>query len=328
MVGVPPLAVVFFGTPEFAVPSLARLIASRHRVAAVVTQPDRPRGRGQRESHSPVKVLAVRHGIPVLQPERLKSDPFLSDLAAVRADLGVVAAYGRLLPDAVLATPRLGLINVHASLLPRYRGAAPIQRAVMAGERETGVTILRVVRELDAGPTFAMAARAIGPDETSDVIERDLADIGATLLLEVVEELAAGRAQESPQDASRATYAPRVAKEDGLIHWDCPARVIHDQVRGLHPWPHAFTFLAGSRYIVLRAAVAMESREKEQTAGAGPPPGTIVEARGDLLRASTGRGGLLDILEIQPEGRRSMTARAFLAGHPVARGAAFTAAAE
>ena len=163
------MVVVFFGTPAFAVPSLAALVASRHRVAAVVTQPDRPRGRGQKVSVSPVKALALDHHIPVLQPDRLREPTVADALRAYGPDIGVVAAYGKIIPDALLAIPRLGMINVHASVLPRYRGAAPIHRAVMHGDDETGVTIMRVVRELDAGPTFAVATRTIGPDETSEI---------------------------------------------------------------------------------------------------------------------------------------------------------------
>src|SRR5262249_13427589 len=163
------LRIVFFGTPDFAVPSLEALLGSRHQVAAVVTQPDRPRGRGQKTSDAPVKVRALQAGISVLQPDRLKAPAFLDALDALRSDLGVVAAYGRILTDAVLAAPRLGMINVHASLLPKYRGAAPVHRAIIAGERETGITIMRVVKELDAGPMLATTRRPIGADETSDV---------------------------------------------------------------------------------------------------------------------------------------------------------------
>jgi methionyl-tRNA formyltransferase len=174
MVAASPLRIVFFGTPEFAVPTLDALLGSRHPVVGVVTQPDRPRGRGQKISAAPVKARALAAGLPILQPERLKDPAFVDALAALHADLGVVAAYGKILTDAVLAMPRLGMVNVHASLLPRYRGAAPVHRAIIAGERETGVTIMRVVRALDAGPMLTTVRRPIGPDETSDEVERDL----------------------------------------------------------------------------------------------------------------------------------------------------------
>jgi methionyl-tRNA formyltransferase len=315
MVSTSPLRVAFFGTPDFAVPTLQRLLASPHKVVAVVTQPDRPRGRGQRTAPSPVKAIAERHAIAVLQPDRLKDEAFLSALGALAPDCGVVVAYGKILPEAVLSLPRLGSLNVHASLLPRYRGAAPIERAVMAGERETGITIMRVVRALDAGPMLAAATRPIDPDETSVTIEEDLARTGATLLLDVLGRLDEG-VPEEPQDEAHSTYAPRITREDGLIDWIRPARAIHNQVRALHPWPHAFTFLRGTRFIVLR------TRAIEPTGRSMEPPGRIVVATGDSLRVATGAGSV-DILQIQPEGRRPMLAREFLAGHRVDPGSRF-----
>ena len=317
------LRIVFFGTPEFAVPTLDALLASRHRVVGAVTQPDRPRGRGHRTSDAPVKSRALAAGLPILQPDRLKDPGFLDALAAFHADLGVVAAYGRILTDAVLATPRLGLINVHASLLPRYRGAAPVHRAVIAGERETGVTIMRVVKALDAGPMLATARRPIGPEETSDEVERDLARIGAALLLASTDDLALGRATETPQDEAAATYAPRLTKDDGAIDWKQPADRIHDLVRGLHPWPHAFTFFRGAR-LILRASSSSPVSDTSDTSDT-TEPGTIVEAAGDRLIVATGNG-TLHVREIQAEGKRPMTVRDFLPGHRLTRGDRFTAA--
>jgi len=255
----------------------------------------------------------------VLQPDRLKDPAFLDQLTALGADLGVVAAYGKILTDAVLAVPRLGLINVHASVLPRYRGAAPVHRAIIAGERETGVTIMRVVKALDAGPMLASASRAIGPDETSVEVERDLARIGAPLLVSIADDLAAGRAREQPQDDGTATYAHRLTKADGIIDWHWPADRVHNLVRGLHPWPHAFTFLGGHRFIVIRASASAAD------ATGSAPAGTILEAKGDRFLVATGDGALR-ILEIQAEGKRLMTARDFLAGHRLAAGDRFTAA--
>ena len=312
-----PLRVVFFGTPAFAVPTLDALLGSRHRVVGVVTQPDRPRGRGQRVSEAPVKLRAVAAGIPVLQPASLKPSEFLADLTAFDADLGVVAAYGRILTEAVLAVPRLGMINVHASLLPRYRGAAPVHRAVIAGDRETGVTIMRVVKALDAGPMMARVRRPISADETSADVEQDLAQLGAGLLVGVVDDLAGGGASEEPQNGADVTYAPRLTKDDSLLDWARPARDLHNQVRGLHPWPHAETFLDGKRLIVRRSAVPGEA--------AGGPPGTIVAARGDQLDVATG-DGLLRIVELQAEGKKPMRVRDFLAGHPVAIGSRLSGA--
>ena len=313
--------IVFFGTPVFAVPTLERLIASRHEVIAVVTQPDRPRGRGQRVSESPVKQVAQASGIPVLQPQRMKDLAFLDALTTMAPDLGVVAAYGKILPDQLLTLPRLRMINVHASLLPRYRGAAPIHRAVMAGETETGITIIRLVREMDAGPMLRRAARPIGPDDTSDVLERKLAELGAALLMETVDDLDCGRASEEQQDHALATPAPRLTRDDGAIDWSLPASTVHNQVRGLHPWPHAFSYLNGARYVVRRTAVAEPAPPTED--GALRKPGEVVEAAGDRLTVATGMGTAVAILEIQPEGRRPLLTRAFLAGHPVALGTVF-----
>jgi methionyl-tRNA formyltransferase len=245
--------IVFFGTPAFAVPSLEALIASGHEVVAVVSQPDRPRGRGQQLQPTPTKQVALAHGIPVLQPTKIRDEAFLQQIRDLHADLGVVVAFGRILPDALLAIPRLGMINVHASILPFYRGAAPIQRAVLAGDAETGVTIMRVASELDAGPTFSVARVPIPPDATSGDMDGVLASLGAQLLLPVVDDLEADRAVEVPQDHSRATFAPKITKDEGVIDWNEPAEFIHNRIRGLQPWPLASTSLNGSR-IVLRSS--------------------------------------------------------------------------
>jgi methionyl-tRNA formyltransferase len=311
------LRIVFFGTPEFALPTLDALLASpSHTVVGVVTQPDRPRGRGQKLSDAPVKARAVAAGLPLLQPERLKDPAFLESLAAWRADLGVVAAYGKILTDVVLATPRLGMINVHASLLPRYRGAAPVHRAIIAGETGTGVTIMRVVKALDAGPMLAKVHRAIGPDETSDEVERDLARLGSRLLVDVVDQLARGDGHETLQEDAAATYAHRLTKDDGAIDWSWPAIRVHNLIRGLHPWPHAFSFLGGRRFILRRSSV--------EASAATAQPGTILEADGDRLLIATGEDRLR-VVEIQAEGKRPMGAREFLAGHHLTAGDRFTA---
>ena len=301
-----PLRIVFFGTPAFAVPTLAALLDSPHQVAGVVTQPDKPRGRGQRVSDAPVKALAVARGLPVLQPVRLARDLFEADFTALHADVGVVAAYGKILPEWLLQAPRLGLINVHASLLPKYRGAAPIQRAVVAGETETGVTIMRVVKALDAGPMLARTVRRIGPDDPSDEVERDLATLGADLLVSVLEPLAAGTLVEEPQDDALATYAPRLTKEEGLIDFGRPAVAVHNHIRGLRPWPAAHTFLQGARLVVHRARLA---------SGRGDAaPGTCIAAGATGITVVCGDGHAIEALELQPEGRRVMTAKDYQAG--------------
>lgn len=306
------LRIVFFGTPQFAVPTLERLLGSHHHLCGVVTQPDRPRGRGQKVSDSPVKALAVARHLPVIQPERLRDPEVARVIGSWHPDLGVVAAYGRLIPETLLTMPRHGMINVHPSLLPKYRGAAPVHRAVINGDAETGVTIMRVIARLDAGPMFASTTRPIGPDETSERVEHDLSEQGADLLVTVADQIAAGTAREQPQDDAMATYAARLTKEEGLIDWTQSARAIHNRVRGLYPWPHAYTFLDGLRLIVLATHVVQD--------GADATPGTVVSVSRDAIDVATG-AGRLSIDTVQPDGRRSMRIRDFLAGRPVARGA-------
>lgn len=314
-----PLRLVFFGTPAFAVPTLREVRAHGHHVAAVVTQPDRPRGRGQKPGPGPVKTFADRHGLPVMQPERMKDDEFLADLGSFASDLGIVAAYGKILPAALIAIPRLGLINVHASLLPRWRGASPIHRAVMAGDGVTGVSIMRVVQALDAGGVFAVAHRAIGPNETSEEVEDDLAEMGARLILPVIEALGTGAASEMPQDASLVTYAPRLAREDGAISWEMPAFAIHNQVRGLYPWPHAFTSLDGARVIVLRTSVGAQAIGPSRDAR----PGQVVAVSREAIVVAAGDGRPLALLQVQAEGRRAVNAREFAAGTRLQPGVRF-----
>ncbi|HEY2435119.1 MAG TPA: methionyl-tRNA formyltransferase [Vicinamibacterales bacterium] len=308
------LRIVFLGTPAFAVPSLEVLLGSRHQVVAVVSQPDRPRGRGQHVQATPTKQIASAHGVPVLQPAKIKDESFQQTLRELQPDLGVVVAFGRILPDSLLAIPRLGMINVHASLLPRYRGAAPIQRAVLSGDAETGVTIMRVASELDAGPTFSMAAAPIPPDATSGDMETVLARLGAEQLLPIVDALADARATETPQDHAAATHAAKITKGEGAVDWGAAAPSIHDLARGLQPWPLASTTLDGARVVLRRtAAVGLDTHDAL--------PGTIVRAHGDELTVACGGGTALQILEIQPEGRRTQTAREFLAGRHSLEGA-------
>jgi methionyl-tRNA formyltransferase len=306
------LRVIYFGTPAFAVPTLRALLSSRHHVVALVSQPDRPSGRGQHVAPTPTKQVALEAGVPVWQPLKLRDEAFLSTIATYHADLGVVAAYGRILPEALLQLPRLGMINVHGSLLPKYRGAAPVHRAVIAGEELTGVTIMRMVAALDAGPMLATATRPIGADDTSVDVERDLAEIGARALVAVVDQLSGGPVIETPQDEALATYAPKLEKIESAIDWSLPAREIHNRVRGLQPWPMASTAIGGVRHVIHR------TRLTGQTAATGP--GTVIEAAGDLLAVVAGDRKVLHILQIQPEGRRVMTVREFLNGRKVGVG--------
>ena len=310
------MRIAFFGTPAFAVPTLDALLRSTHTVVGAVTQPDRPRGRGQRVSDAPVKALAVELGIPVLQPERLSRDTFEPAFSEWRADLGVVAAYGKILPQWLLDMPRFGMINVHASLLPKYRGAAPVHRAVIEGESETGVTIMRVVKALDAGPMMAHIVRPIGPNETTDVIERDLAASGAELLVTVVNDLAAGRVVETPQDDTLATYAPRLTKDEGRLDFAMPALAIHNRIRGLRPWPGAFTTLREQRLVLHQARLSEHEPHRAE-------PGTCLVAGAHGITIACGHGSAVDVLQVQPEGRRVMSARDYLAGHGVLTGQRF-----
>src|SRR5687767_5782522 len=312
-----PLRVVFFGTPAFAVPTLERLIRSRHSVVGVVTQPDRPRGRGQQVTEGPVKQLAGSVRLAVLQPERLGRDAFDAPLSALAADIGVVAAYGKILPDWLLTAIPRGLINVHASLLPRYRGASPVHRAVIAGDHETGVTIMRVVKALDAGPMLAHVTVPIGPDDTTTIVESTLAIKGADLLVESLDAIEAGTAVETPQDDSQATYAPKLSRAEAVVDWSRPAARIHNLIRGLWPWPHASTYLSNTRYILHRSRLSSIDHDEE--------PGTIVRASViGGLQVACGTSTALELLELQVEGRRVMSAREVLAAKSLTVGAPST----
>ena len=316
------MVVVFFGTPQFAVPTLQALLNSPHQVSGVITQPDRPRGRGQKVTEAPVKALAVEHHLPVIQPTRLKEPEVAGTLRAWAPDIGVVVAYGRIIPDRLLEIPRYGMINVHASLLPKYRGAAPVHRAVINGETETGVTIMRVASELDAGDMFATVTRPIGSDDTSDVVERDLSTLGAKLLLDVIDQIAAGTAVERPQDHRLATFAPKITRDDGVIDWSASAAEVHNRVRGLYPWPHAFTHLDGARLIIWKTRVVSD----QPSAQHHDSPGTIVDVTRDAIVVATGDAGRLAIEDLQPEGKRPMRVRDYLAGRPLTPGLRLTSA--
>ena len=311
------LRVVFFGTPGFAVPTLERLIQSRHPVAGVVTQPDRPRGRGQHVSAGPVKALAASLDLPVFQPDKLSREMFEAALASLSADIGEVAAYGKILPDWLLATVPRGLINVHASLLPRYRGASPVHRAVINGDPETGVTIMRVVKALDAGPMLAAVTVPIGPDDTTTMVEAVLAAEGADLLVKTLDAIEAGTAVETPQDDSLATYAPKLSKSEAMVDWSRPAQNIHNQIRGLWPWPHASTHLGSARYILHRSRVSSRDHEAQ--------PGTIIRASAvDGVHVACGASTALELLDVQLEGKRVVSARELLASKGLEPGMRFS----
>jgi methionyl-tRNA formyltransferase len=300
------LRVLFFGTPAFAVPTLTGLLGSPHTVVGVVTQPDRPRGRGRAVVPAAVKALALDRGIAVWQPERLKDRALGEPLAALAPDLAVVAAYGRLLPQSIIDLPRLGTINVHASLLPRWRGAAPIQRAILAGDTSTGVTIMRVVLALDAGPMLARVATDIAPDETGSDLAARLAALGSGLLVETVARLAAGPVPETPQDERLVTFAPRLERRERRLDWAQPAPTVHNHIRGLQPWPLAASRLDGRRVIFHRSSVDHERPVDAR-------PGTIVSTDAGSFSVAA-RPGAVRVWRVQEEGRAITDARAYLNG--------------
>jgi len=299
------MRVVFFGTPEFAVPSLEALVREGHHVLAVVTQPDRPAGRGGELTSPPVKQGARRLGLEVRQPERIRDGEFIAWLRDLEPEAGVVVGYGKIIPPAIFEFPPHGFINVHASLLPRYRGAAPIEWALAHGETRTGVTTIRIDSGLDTGDILLQEATEIGPEETAEELRRRLAEMGARLLAETLRGLQAGTIVPRPQDHSQATLAPMLRKEDGRIDWSMRAGQIANRVRAFVPWPGAYTWLRGKLIHIWRARPA-------EGAPAGPP-GTLQAAEGRLW-ASCGEQTVLEILELQQEGRKRMPAAEFLRG--------------
>jgi methionyl-tRNA formyltransferase len=299
------------GTPEFALPSLNALHHSEHTLLAVVTQPDRPKGRGGHLAPPPAKLMAERFGLSVLQPTKMKDPAFLESLRALKPDLIVVVAFGRILPPEVLDLPVRGCVNVHASLLPRYRGAAPIQWAIINGDSESGVTTMRMDPGMDTGDILLTEKETILPEDTAGSLSARLAERGADLLLQTLKGIENGEIIPVPQDHSQATLAPLLEKEAGEIDWADPAIGIHNRIRGLSPWPGAYTYYNDERWRIWKTAVIDQSAEK--------PPGTIVTVDPEGLRVATGKG-TLEILELQPANRRRMTAPEFLAGHSIEPG--------
>lgn len=304
------------GTPEFAVPSLEALLRSEDQVVGVVTQPDRPKGRGQELTAPPVKQLATRSGIPVLQPTKMKDPGFLSALQAWQPDVITVAAFGRILPPSILSLPPRGCINVHGSLLPKYRGAAPIQWAVINGERETGITTMLMDEGMDTGAMLLWEAIPIEPDDTGGSVGVKLAQVGARLLIETLRQLKAGQLHPIVQDHSQATLAPILKKEHGLIDWNLSASALSNRVRGLTPWPGAYTFVQHHDHV--ERWNIWEARADANSGSLGQP-GTIIKVEKDRLLVATGQD-MLAITALQPAGGRRMTVTQYLAGHAIAPG--------
>jgi methionyl-tRNA formyltransferase len=302
------LDLVFMGTPAFAATVLAALIDSAHRIAAVYTQPPRPAGRGQRSQPSPVEVLATRHQLPVRCPVTLRGEEEPTAFADLGADVAVVAAYGLILPRPILMAPRLGCLNVHASLLPRWRGAAPIQRALLAGDRESGITIMQMEAGLDTGPMLLQEAVPIGPDATTAGLSAELAVLGGRLMLAALDGVRRGRIMPRPQPQEGLTYAPKIGREEGRLDWRLPSIVLERRVRALGESPGAF-FETGSERIRVHATM-------ELPGPAGGAPGTVLDER---LTIACGKG-VLRLLRLQRPGRAALDAPAFLRGYPIAPG--------
>ena len=302
------MRILFMGTPDFAVASLKALVEAGHEICGVFTQPDKPKNRGHKLAFSPVKEYALTQNLPVYQPLKMRDGTALELVRELHPELIVVAAYGRILPEDILDTPPYGSINVHSSLLPKYRGAAPINWAILNGESVTGVTIMYMAAQLDAGDVIRCAETPIDPDEDAQTLTERLAQLGADTLLQAVEDLKNGTATRTPQDHTQFTYAPMLDRSLSPLDFTKPARQLHDQVRGLIPWPCASMTLNGGDVKVYRTAVG------EETAAV---PGTIVEANKKGIAVACGDGKLLRILELQPQGGKRMPAAAYLAGHPV-----------
>jgi methionyl-tRNA formyltransferase len=306
------MRLVFMGTPDFAVASLEALLRSDDSVVGVVTQPDRPKGRGQILMPPPVKLLAERQQIPLLQPLKMKDPEFLQTLAGWKPDLIAVAAFGRILTPTILSLAPHGCINVHGSLLPKYRGAGPIQWAIINGETETGITTMLMDEGMDTGAMLLQEAIPITQDDTTDTLVPRLAELGGGLLVETISRLKMGTLSPRPQDASQATLAPLLKKEDGVIDWALPATTLANRVRGLSPWPGAYTSVGrGDRWTIWRARALP-----------GPvtqPPGMIMAVTTDAIHVATGEG-ILAVMELQPANSRRMSVSQYLAGHPVAVG--------
>jgi len=304
---------VFFGTPAFAVPCLDAL-AEVAEVVAVVAQPDKPAGRGNVVTPVPTKVWALSRGVELQQPTKLRDGTVAAWLRALDLDVAVVVAYGRILPPEVLAAPRRGCVNVHASLLPRHRGAAPIQWAIMAGDAETGVTLMQMDVGLDTGPMLATLSTPIDPNETAAVLSTRLSALGAALVKTELPRFLDGTLRPTSQDDALATLAPILTKDLARIDWKRTARHIHDQVRGLQPWPGTSTTLGARRLIV------SQTRCDDPPAVLGGVPGEVVAVTKDTIWVATGEG-LVALVELQLEGKRRMSAREFLGGHPLRVGA-------
>jgi methionyl-tRNA formyltransferase len=303
------MKILFMGTPDFAVPSLEALLAAGHQVVGVFTQPDKPKNRGMKLQAPPVKVCAQVHDIPVYQPTKLRDGTALATIQELAPELIVVAAYGRILPQEILDAPPLGCINVHSSLLPKYRGSAPIHWAILNGDQETGVTIMHMALALDAGDIISQTVTPIDPNETVETLHDRLARLGADLLVKTVAEIRDGTAVRTPQEEDKVTLAPMLSRALSPMDFTRPARALHDQVRGLIPWPAAVTELNGIRCKIFATTVLDETT--------GKAPGTVLQADKKGLKLACGEGTVLQIDQLQADGGKRMLAPDYLRGHPI-----------
>ena len=304
------MKILFMGTPDFAVPSLEALLTAGHEICGVFTQPDKPKNRGMKLQAPPVKEFALAHDIPVFQPESVKDGTAMELICQLQPELIAVAAYGRILPVEILEYPAYGCINVHSSLLPRYRGSAPIHWAILNGDRESGVTIMHMAKAMDAGDIIAQAVTPIDPNETVETLHDRLAQMGAGLLVEVVEQLKNGTAARTPQDESLVTYAPMLSRELSPLDWTRTAKQLHDQVRGLIPWPATTTDIIGGQLVKVFEVEETGAQTKAK-------PGTIVAAGKQGIDVACGDGLILRIKQLQAQGGKRMAAADYLRGHPI-----------
>jgi methionyl-tRNA formyltransferase len=312
------MKILFMGTPEYAARSLEKIIQSGHEVIGVVTQPDKQKGRGQAMNFSPVKELALKHGLTLYQPVKVREADFLAIAQELAPEAIIVAAFGQILPKALLDIPPFGCINVHASLLPKYRGAAPIQYSILEGEEETGITIMYMNVGIDTGDIILQAKTPIAPEETGGSLYDKLAVIGADLLIEALKKIEDGTAVRVPQDDTKATYVKTLNKDMGILDFTQPAIKLERLIRGLNPWPSAYTFLEGKTLKIWQAAV--EDADPSKMSGlASTMPGEVIEIRKDSIVVLTG-DGLLVVKELQLEGKKRMAVDAFLRGYSVAVG--------
>jgi methionyl-tRNA formyltransferase len=308
------MKILFWGTPEFSVPTLKRLFEANHEIVGVVTQPDRPKGRGRTLQLSPVKQYALEKGLQIFQPEKASNPKFIDDLYQLRSDMFIVIAYGQILREAVLKIPKWFCMNIHASLLPKYRGAAPINRSILNGDTETGITTMKMDEGMDTGNMLLKRTVPIKSDDDAITLAEKLSKAGAELTVETLELLAKGKLDLIPQNDSEATLAPKLKKEEGLIDWEKSAETLHNQIRGFSPWPGAYTFYGPKRVSIIKSEVVSGDENDK--------PGVVARVSDYGIEVGTSKGRLI-VKELKPEGKGGMSAQSFLRGNPVSKGEQF-----